>query len=98
VERILSYFFFFEAILIPTYILILGWGYQPERLTAATIIFFYTIAASLPLLAGITFLRNSLGSTDYCTIEITTGITGYILTTILLLAFIVKFPIYLGHL
>lgn len=98
VTRTMSYFFFFEAILIPTYILILGWGYQPERLTAATIIFFYTMTASLPLLGGLVALGNELGSTDYIVIELGRGNLGMVITAILLLAFLVKFPVYLGHL
>ena len=98
VERAISYFFFFEAILIPTYMLVLGWGYQPERLTAATIIFFYTMAASLPLLRGLIAIGNNLGSTDYKIIEIGGGRVGTMVTATLLIAFLVKFPVYLGHL
>uniref|UniRef100_A0A336MVL7 NADH-ubiquinone oxidoreductase chain 5 n=1 Tax=Culicoides sonorensis TaxID=179676 RepID=A0A336MVL7_CULSO len=35
--------------LIPTFFLILGWGYQPERLQAGFYLLFYTLFASLPL-------------------------------------------------
>lgn len=48
-----NFFFFFvsfEFRLIPTLIIILGWGYQPERLQAGMYIIMYTITASLPLL------------------------------------------------
>lgn len=40
----------FEAVLIPTVILIFGWGYQPERLGAGIYLLFYTVFCSLPLL------------------------------------------------
>lgn len=40
----------FEAVLIPTFVLILGWGYQPERLSAGMYLLFYTVFCSLPLL------------------------------------------------
>jgi NADH-ubiquinone oxidoreductase chain 4 len=40
----------FEASLIPTIILIILWGYQPERLQARLYLIIYTITASLPLL------------------------------------------------
>ena len=41
---------------------ILGWGYQPERVQAGIYLLFYTLLASLPLLVGILFICNSLGS------------------------------------
>ena len=53
---------FFESRLIPTLFLILGWGYQPERVQAAIYLLFYTLLASLPLLVVILFIYNSLGS------------------------------------
>jgi NADH-ubiquinone oxidoreductase chain 4 len=48
--------------LIPTLFLILGWGYQPERVQAGIYLLFYTLLASLPLLVGIIFVYDSLGS------------------------------------
>jgi NADH-ubiquinone oxidoreductase chain 4 len=41
--------------------LILGWGYQPERVQAGIYLLFYTLFASLPLLVGILYIYNSLG-------------------------------------
>ena len=38
------------------------WGYQPERVQAGIYLLFYTLLASLPLLVGILFVYNSLGS------------------------------------
>jgi len=96
--RFLGYFFFFEAILIPIYVLILGWGYQPERLRAATIIFFYTIAASLPLLLGIIYFSSTTGSSNFSSLYLSSFIVKPIFNLIILFAFIVKFPIYLFHL
>jgi NADH-ubiquinone oxidoreductase chain 4 len=40
----------------------LGWSYQPERVQAGIYLLFYTLLASLPLLVGILFIYNSLGS------------------------------------
>jgi NADH-ubiquinone oxidoreductase chain 4 len=53
VKRLLGFYFYFEAVLIPIFLMVLGWGYQPERLRAAFYIFFYTLTASLPLLVRI---------------------------------------------
>ena len=44
------FYFYFELCLIPIFLNIVGWGYQPERLKASMFIFFYTLFASLPLL------------------------------------------------
>jgi len=58
---LLSFYIFFESRLIPTLFLILGWGYQPERVQAGIYLLFYTLLASLPLLVGILFVYDSLG-------------------------------------
>lgn len=55
--RLFIFYLFFERRLIPTLFLILGWGYQPERLQAGLYLLFYTLLVSLPILIGI-FLCN----------------------------------------
>nr|APX40156.1 NADH dehydrogenase subunit 4 [Labidostomis lusitanica] len=44
------FYLFFEVSLIPTLLLILGWGYQPERLEAGLYLLFYTMVFSLPMM------------------------------------------------
>nr|BAN70250.1 NADH dehydrogenase subunit 4 [Chrysomallon squamiferum] len=56
------FYVFFEVSLVPTLILILGWGYQPERLQAGMYMMLYTITASLPLLLLIFFVLVEKGS------------------------------------
>lgn len=51
----LGFYFLFEVSLIPTLIIIIGWGYQPERLQAGVYFIFYTLAASLPLLLSLNY-------------------------------------------
>ena len=58
----LLFIYFFENRLVPTLFLILCCGYQPERVKAGVYLLFYTLLASLPLLFGILFVYNSLGS------------------------------------
>ena len=58
----LSFYIFFESSLIPTMILILGWGYQPERLQAGVYMLFYTLFASLPLLVSLLVLYRKGGT------------------------------------
>ena len=52
-RNIILFYILFEASLLPTLILILGWGYQPERLQAGVYLIIYTVTASLPLLFSI---------------------------------------------
>jgi NADH:ubiquinone oxidoreductase subunit 4 (subunit M) len=47
--NLFSFYLFFESRLIPIVFLILGWGYQPERLQAGIYLLFYTLLASLPI-------------------------------------------------
>jgi len=47
---------------VPTLILIIGWGYQPERLEAGIYIIIYTISASLPLFFMFLFLFKKEGA------------------------------------
>lgn len=57
----LIFYFFFEISLIPTLLIIVGWGFQPERLQAGIYFILYTLTASLPLLAGIIFYYYNFG-------------------------------------
>nr|QBC73188.1 NADH dehydrogenase subunit 4 [Lepetodrilus guaymasensis] len=102
----LWFYIFFEASLIPTLILILGWGYQPERTQAGMYMMLYTISASLPLLLLITFNAN-LHSTEFMTLPnllslkthspLSSSMSSLIFITALG-AFLVKLPMYSVHL
>lgn len=91
------FYLFFEIRLIPTLILIIGWGYQPERIQAGLYLLFYTLFASLPLLIGIFYIYKEINFIiiyiikfyDYNFIRL------YIR---LIFAFLVKIPIYFVHL
>lgn len=96
VTRIFMFYFFFERRLIPTFFLILGWGYQPERLQAGFYLLFYTLLASLPLLLGILFCNDSLGVIKYFLINYNFELN--LLYFCLILAFLVKMPIFFVHL
>lgn len=56
-NNLILFYISFEASLIPTLILILIWGNNPERLQARIYIMIYTITASLPLLIGLILIR-----------------------------------------
>jgi len=100
VNDYLLFYISFERSLIPTLVLILGWGYQPERLQAGVYMLFYTLFASLPLLLSLISLYNIRGSLTLGLVENVEG-RGFISClwyVVTVFAFIVKLPIFLVHL
>nr|YP_010729874.1 NADH dehydrogenase subunit 4 [Parnassius mnemosyne]WEF74745.1 NADH dehydrogenase subunit 4 [Parnassius mnemosyne] len=97
VLNLFMFYLFFEGSLIPTLMLIIGWGYQPERIQAGMYLLFYTLFASLPMLMGIFFIFNNL---NYLTIYFMKffHMNLYLLYISMILAFLVKMPMYFVHL
>nr|UOU85027.1 NADH dehydrogenase subunit 4 [Procloeon bifidum] len=97
--NILTFYISFEATLIPTLLLILGWGYQPERIQAGIYMLFYTLAASLPLLILIFNIKSEVGSINMFMASLynlnTLSVWGYLAAV---MAFLVKMPMFLVHL
>ena len=91
------FYVFFERSLIPTLFLILGWGYQPERLQAGVYLLFYTLFASLPLLISIFYILNST-LTIRIFLLINFSFYYYLFYFTIIFAFLVKIPIFLVHL
>nr|YP_009400034.1 NADH dehydrogenase subunit 4 [Segonzacia mesatlantica]ARW69932.1 NADH dehydrogenase subunit 4 [Segonzacia mesatlantica] len=96
----LLFYISFEMSLIPTLILILGWGYQPERIQAGVYMLFYTLAFSLPLLCSLLVLFYTSGSlTMNLSVPIYEGsymeVVWYFMS---IWAFLVKLPMYMFHL
>nr|AMN09024.1 NADH dehydrogenase subunit 4 [Paradelphomyia sp. ZK-2016] len=91
------FYLFFESSLIPTLFLIMGWGYQPERLQAGIYLLFYTLLASLPLLIGIFYIFFYLNMLDVFLLNMV-SINYDFLYICLLMAFLVKMPMFLVHL
>nr|AIW64785.1 NADH dehydrogenase subunit 4 [Indopodisma kingdoni] len=94
---LLSFYIFFEASLVPTLLLILGWGYQPERLQAGIYLIFYTLFASLPLLL-VLFKVYSYVNTLYFPLFFDFGSYYFMFYVFMILAFLVKMPMFLVHL
>nr|YP_009170151.1 NADH dehydrogenase subunit 4 [Haemagogus janthinomys]ALE28942.1 NADH dehydrogenase subunit 4 [Haemagogus janthinomys] len=92
------FYLFFESSLIPTLFLILGWGYQPERLQAGIYLLFYTLLASLPLLIGIFFVKNNDYTMHYIMLSYKNLYNLEFLYLCLVFAFLVKMPMFLVHL
>lgn len=61
-ENILMFYIFFEAVLIPMYILIGIWGLRHRKIHAAYQFFLYTFAGSIFMLMSILYMRNLFGT------------------------------------
>nr|YP_010946955.1 NADH dehydrogenase subunit 4 [Sigmella ectobioides]WGO57712.1 NADH dehydrogenase subunit 4 [Sigmella ectobioides] len=92
-----SFYLFFEGSLIPTLFLILGWGYQPERLQAGIYLLFYTLLASLPMLVCIMYLYECSGSLVFPMMNIMFNYNVFLYLG-LILAFLVSMPMFAVHL
>nr|YP_010388312.1 NADH dehydrogenase subunit 4 [Blaesoxipha lapidosa]UPO69341.1 NADH dehydrogenase subunit 4 [Blaesoxipha lapidosa] len=91
------FYLFFESSLIPTLFLILGWGYQPERLQAGVYLLFYTLLVSLPMLIGIFYVYKVIGTMNFYLLN-NYLFNFEILYFSLVMAFLVKMPMFLVHL
>jgi len=92
--------FFFEISLVPTLLIILGWGYQPERLQAGVYFLFYTLGASLPLLLVLIYYFYWRGGLDVSLVLNLGACYGmsFGLFFFIVMAFIVKMPMFFTHL
>nr|YP_009170550.1 NADH dehydrogenase subunit 4 [Castanozoster thoracicus]ALF06703.1 NADH dehydrogenase subunit 4 [Castanozoster thoracicus] len=102
-SELMLFYIAFEATLIPTLILITRWGNQPERLNAGIYLLFYTLASSLPLLIAILHLQNQIGTLYFPALKLShptlnSSWSGLAASLALLLAFMVKAPLYGLHL
>jgi NADH-ubiquinone oxidoreductase chain 4 len=92
-----SFYLFFEGRLIPTLLLILSWGYQPERLQAGIYLLLYTFLASLSLLIDIISVCGFLNSLCFFMLR------GHLFSNLffyicIIFAFLVRMPMFLVHL
>nr|YP_010385141.1 NADH dehydrogenase subunit 4 [Sphaeridium lunatum]UPL65151.1 NADH dehydrogenase subunit 4 [Sphaeridium lunatum] len=89
------FYLFFEISLIPTLMLIMGWGYQPERLQAGVYLLFYTLLASLPMMIGIFYILSKFNTLDYFYFSDVNSIFLYMSIN---MVFFVKMPLFFVHL
>nr|QIT06465.1 NADH dehydrogenase subunit 4 [Mesaphorura yosii] len=98
----LGLYIFFEASLIPTLLVIVGWGYQIERLQAGVYFLFYTIFSSLPLLVLIILSYSNSGSMNLLYSLMLVFPEVKVLEVLVFLgltsAFLVKMPLFFVHL
>nr|QNN93085.1 NADH dehydrogenase subunit 4 [Platynereis cf. australis PA-2020] len=98
VSHLFSFYILFEASLIPTLLIIMKWGYQPERLQASMYLMLYTITASLPLLGGIAIQVLLLKMDNVFLPLFTFNTLSTPFWLMMNFAFMVKLPLFLAHL
>nr|YP_009442002.1 NADH dehydrogenase subunit 4 [Anisandrus dispar]AOY40223.1 NADH dehydrogenase subunit 4 [Anisandrus dispar] len=89
------FYLFFEVSLIPTLILIIGWGNQPERVSAGMYLLFYTLLVSLPMMMGLFYLNFEKFSLE---MYFFSGLDNMFLYFCMSLVFFVKIPMFFVHL
>nr|UYO79196.1 NADH dehydrogenase subunit 4 [Arctopsyche sp. XG-2022] len=89
------FYLFFESSMVPVLFLITGWGLQPERIQAGVYLIFYTFFASLPMLMGIYYIFVMNNSISFSMLKEFDSIFLYL---VMILAFLIKMPMFLVHL
>nr|AML26065.1 NADH dehydrogenase subunit 4 [Staphylinidae sp. BMNH 1274252] len=90
------FYLFFEMSLIPTLMLIIGWGYQPERMQAGNYLMFYTLFASLPMMIFMFFYYELNNSLVFYLFK--NYLESFLMLMLMNMVFMVKMPMFFVHL
>lgn len=94
--NLIIFYAFFELRILPILLIIIGWGYQPERIQAGVYLLFYTLFASLPIIVSLFYCYS-----EFCTLRFiyfTNNLENLFLYFCINIVFLVKFPMYFVHL
>lgn len=96
---LMLFYIFFEAVLIPMFLVVGIWGGSITRIRASFLLFLYTLAGSLFMLLAIMVIYYNLGSTDFTLISLSdiSFQSQKILWLAFFLAFAVKTPLVPFH-
>nr|YP_009827241.1 NADH dehydrogenase subunit 4 [Trichopria drosophilae]QIV21181.1 NADH dehydrogenase subunit 4 [Trichopria drosophilae] len=95
------FYLFFECSMIPTFLLIMCWGYQPERIKASLYMIMYMMFASLPKLLMIFFLMKYFFSMNYLIMlnkYLMMNFNNFMIYLLMQLIYLIKLPIFYFHL
>lgn len=97
--NLIIFYIFFEFRLIPIILLIIGWGIQIDRIQASIYIIFYTFFGSLPLLIIIIYIYKNLKTLIFNILNFyNLNFINIFFFIIIIIAFLIKLPIYFIHL
>lgn len=88
---LLAFYVFFEAVLIPMFLVVGIWGGSSTRIRASFLLFLYTLAGSLFMLLAIMVIYYNVGSTDFTIISLSE--ISFESQKILWLAFFLSFAV-----
>jgi len=97
-ESWIIFYVWFELSLVPIFLIILGWGYQRERISASLALIFYTISGSIPLFLIIATSLSSRFSHIFQAAQVNLG--GRFFQVVIIratLGFLVKLPMCCLH-
>nr|ACB99592.1 NADH dehydrogenase subunit 4 [Sinergasilus polycolpus] len=100
-SKSLTFYILFELSLIPIFMIIAGWGYQFERLSASTALIMYTVIASLPLLVCVIWMNlysNLIFMQMFNYLKFNEKYLMWGMVLMVITSFLVKLPIFMGHL
>nr|QGG43655.1 NADH dehydrogenase subunit 4 [Rhipicephalus microplus] len=93
-NNFMLFYLFFESVLFPIVLMIMGWGSQPERIQAGFYMLMYTIFGSLPLL--VLMLTKSISFMIIYNEWLFSEMNWMFI--LMILGFLVKIPMFLFHL
>nr|YP_009470519.1 NADH dehydrogenase subunit 4 [Centruroides vittatus]AVF96947.1 NADH dehydrogenase subunit 4 [Centruroides vittatus] len=97
-SNLMMFYIFFEATIIPTFMIITMWGTQPERLSASLYMVLYTLSASLPFLVSLMMIMK-MSETLFLPYLMHISLkTNTFWSILFLIAFLIKLPMFLTHL
>jgi len=99
-NKIVYFFIIFELSIIPIFLVITGWGYQPEKIRAAYALFFFTAVSAGPLLITLimSFYQNINLEVNFLSLFNVNRFYTSVQRWLLLIGFLVKLPVYGAHL
>ena len=100
-DFIINFYLIIELSLIPVFTIIIGWGYQPERLNAGIWIFLYTLLRAIPFFFEFFFYLKSFNISNFFLFPYifirNLKSCNLIFEFLFILGFLIKFPIYIIH-
>ena len=99
-SNLLAFYIFFELSAIPIFFMIIGWGYQPEKVKAGYAILIYTVLLAAPFILSVAIhkLNSEEWHISFSQAPSNTSPGASVLRIMSLTAFIVKLPLYSVHL
>jgi len=96
---LILFYIFYEAVLVPMFLVIGIWGGSVTRVRASLLLFLYTLAGSLFMLLAIVVIYYNVGTTDFTVVSLSnlSGGSQKLLWLAFFLAFAVKTPLVPFH-